>query len=108
MSTPEGEVLKSVCEYLALKRHFFFRSNNIPPVQRFKDGSMTFRRLPAYSVKGIPDIICIREGRFIGIECKAANGRLSPDQVVFEQLCIRNGGVYIVARSIDDVRSVGL
>lgn len=40
------------------------------------------------------------------IETKTRQGRLSPDQVAFQQQCQRDGALYIVARSIDDVRDV--
>jgi hypothetical protein len=59
-------------------------------------------------MKGVPDIIVLKDGKFIGIEAKAGSGRLSPDQAEFGRLCIKNGGEYVVARSIDDIQAVGL
>jgi hypothetical protein len=50
----------------------------------------------------------IRAGRFIGIEAKSGTSKLSADQADFARECIRNGGEYIVARSIDDVQKAGL
>jgi hypothetical protein len=105
----ESEILRSLCDYLSLKKRFFWRSNNIPPVQRFGDGSMAFRRLPAYSLKGIPDIIMIDStGHFIGIEAKGKKGRLSPEQEDFRRRCKENGAEYIVAKSVDDLIEHGL
>jgi hypothetical protein len=96
MATPEGEVLSMICEYLALKRYFFWRQNTAPT---FDWKTRQFRSMPKHAMKGIPDIIVIRDGRFIGIEVKGPKGKLSPDQAEFGRLCMRNGAEYIVARS---------
>src|SRR5690349_12013588 len=101
----ESEVLRAICEYLALRKVFFFRSNNQPI---FDPARKVFRALPKYTMKGIPDIIAIKDGRFIGIEVKTDKGRQSPEQKEFEQLCSKHGGKYIVVRSIDDVQAIGL
>lgn len=104
----ESEVLRAICDYLALRRVFFFRCNNIPAVYVDKAGQRQFRKLPKYTMKGIPDIIAIRDGRFIGIEVKAEKGRLSPHQVEFARQCLEAGGEYVVAKSIEDVQRAGL
>lgn len=63
----------------------------------------TIRRVRA-SAEGAPDIIgVLRGGRFIGIECKALRGRQSPEQKAFQQMIERMGGLYILARSVQDV-----
>lgn len=100
-----SELVRAICDYLALRKHFFWRSNNVPVFDRARN---TFRRLPLYTMKGLPDIIVIENGRFIGIEAKAGSGRLSKEQADFGRECLRNGGDYIVARSIDDVQKAGL
>jgi hypothetical protein len=105
MATPEGEIVSAICNYLALKHCFFWRNNNTPiydPTRKL------FRAMPQFTMKGIPDIIVIKAGRFIGIEVKKEKGRLSPEQVEFGRECVRNGGEYVVARSIDDVEHAGL
>jgi len=67
-----------------------------------------FRKLPKYTRKGWPDICLIRNGKFYSIEVKTDVGRLSPEQKELGGEIIANGGMYVVARSIDDVRAVGL
>ncbi len=53
---------------------------------------------------GWPDITgLLLGGRFIGIECKAPNGRQSPVQKHMEQEIRRRNGIYVLARSVDDV-----
>lgn len=64
----------------------------------------TMRRIRA-SVEGAPDLIgLLRGGRFLGVECKAERGRQSPAQVAFQKMIEAMGGVYILARSAEDVR----
>jgi len=43
-----------------------------------------------------------------GIEVKTEIGRLSPEQKELGSEIISNGGMYVVARSIDDVQAAGL
>lgn len=99
----ENDVVSSICEYLEIKRYFFWRQNTTPV---FSQGH--FRRMPKHSKKGVPDIILIRSGLFIGLECKTDIGRQSPEQKQFESDCVKHGGKYLVVRSIDDVIAMGL
>ena len=95
----------AICDYLALKGHFFSRTNNAPI---FDTGRKAFRSLPKYTRKGWPDICLIKEGVFYGIEVKTDVGKLSPEQRELGAEIIANGGQYIIARSIDDVQAAGL
>lgn len=53
---------------------------------------------------GWPDLTCLAPGgRFVGVEVKAATGRQSPVQVDMQQRIERLGGLYVLARSVDDV-----
>jgi len=52
--------------------------------------------------KGIPDIIGIINGRFIGIEVKIGRDRQSADQKEVEREINEAGGVYFIAKSYDD------
>ena len=53
--------------------------------------------------KGISDILGIYEGRFLAIEVKRPGGRLSQYQKEFLKRVRDEGGIAIVARSVDDV-----
>lgn len=56
------------------------------------------------STAGVPDIVGItKDGRFLGIEVKTKNGRLSPHQEQFIKRINDAGGVAFVARSVEDV-----
>jgi hypothetical protein len=53
---------------------------------------------------GWPDITgLLPDGRFIGVECKSPTGRQSPAQSRMQEEIRRRNGVYILARSIEDV-----
>src|SRR5689334_15853908 len=67
----ESEIQAAILDYLALRGHFCFRLNNIPAVYIDRHGARQFRKLPKYTMKGIPDIVLIHNGRFYGIECKS-------------------------------------
>lgn len=99
MELTESQIQKQICDYLTKRSHFHWRQNNT--------GKMPGGRY--VSVKpGIPDIFLIKAGRLFGIEVKTPKGKLSKEQVDFGRECVRNGGEYIVARSLDDVVRVGL
>jgi len=97
----------------------FWRQNVAPTVQKGKDGSMLFRRMPKYALSGIPDIIVIKQewnyhlhpsdpprlGLFYGIECKQPGKKRSDGQKIFAKYC---PGVHVLATSLDDVKEAGL
>lgn len=61
-------------------------------------------RFLRFGLKGSPDILGIADGgRFVGIEVKTGTGRQTPEQKLFQAMTFRRGGVYIIARSLDDV-----
>ena len=59
------------------------------------------------SIKGVSDIIGLTsDGRFIAVECKRERGGvLSPEQKKFLESVKRNGGIGIVANSLDTLIS---
>lgn len=100
----ERDIQLAICDYLALRRYFFWRANTIPAPA--KDGG--FRAMPKYGMTGVPDIIVVKDGRFIGLEVKRPGGKVSEAQAEFARACMRAGGRYEVVRSVDDVQRVGL
>lgn len=52
---------------------------------------------------GIPDIICCYRGKFIAIEVKSQNGKLSKLQEYNQEKILRANGIVLVARSVNDV-----
>lgn len=101
----ESEIQSTVCEYLARKKHFFSRINNIPV---YDSKRKVFRALPKYTRKGFPDIMVLWQGYPVFLEIKAPKGRQSPEQKEFQADCEKQGIEYHIIKSLDDVINVGL
>lgn len=92
----ESAIQAQILQYLSLKGIFHYRNNS----GGFKDANNHFYRFGAL---GSPDIICVVEGRFVGIEVKAPGGRQSEHQISFQKRLEAAGGKYILAYSLEDV-----
>jgi hypothetical protein len=57
------------------------------------------------SEKGIPDITALepKTGRYIGIEAKAGKDQLREDQIKWKSRILAGGGIFIEARTLEDV-----
>jgi len=55
---------------------------------------------------GISDLIFIAYGQTFYIEVKDAKGKQKPEQLAFEQHCKANNQMYLLARSVDDVKQL--
>jgi len=92
----ESRVVASVLAYLAhLPGCFAWRNNS--GVARIGG------RVVRFGGVGSADILCCYRGRFIGVECKAAGGRQSPLQARWQKKLEAAGGLYFLARSVEDV-----
>jgi len=77
--TPEGKVKRKVVE--VLKKHevwYFFPANN------------------GFGKSGIPDIIAIVDGHFVGIEVKSATGKPTELQKICGKQIEEAGGTWLV------------
>jgi len=77
--TPEGKVKRRVIE--VLKKHevwYFFPANN------------------GFGKSGIPDIIAIVDGHFVGIEVKSATGKPTELQKICGKQIEEAGGTWLV------------
>lgn len=101
----EKEIQLAICDYLALRKVFFWRQN-VAPVYDSKNER--FRAMPKYSLTGVSDIIALKDGKAYFLEVKRPKGIQSENQKIFERLVTDNGGVYRVVMSIDDVQALGL
>lgn len=60
-----------------------------------------------FGLPGMADISGIMQGgRRIEIECKTATGRQSPEQKRWQAMIEKFGGLYVLARSVEDVGKV--
>lgn len=53
--------------------------------------------------KGLSDLTAIKNGRTVYIEVKTPRGSQSDDQIQFQADIELHGGLYILARSVEDV-----
>lgn len=72
---------------------------------RNNTGSLPSRtgRVVKFGLVGSPDIIGCHRGRFVGIEVKSSTGKQREAQINFQRAFERSGGLYILARAVDDV-----
>jgi len=95
--TPEGRIKSVILRYLE-RRGFFAWNNPSGCVRATPDRWIHFGK------KGSADIIGILpDGKFLAIETKSKNGRLTPEQKDFLDKVRFLGGVAIVARSFQEL-----
>lgn len=92
----ESDVQRAILDYLVLKRIFHYRNNS----GAFKRDDGHFYRFGAV---GSPDIVCVINGQYVGIEVKAPGGRQSEHQKEFQRRLELAGGKYVLATSLDSV-----
>lgn len=91
----EDQIKKQIMRFLKLRHDItFWRQNS------GRKGKIRFT-----SRNGISDIVCVvaPRGRFFGIEVKDAKRKQDDDQITFQEDIERVGGVYLLARSLNDV-----
>ena len=103
MKTPESAVLRACLDYLRIRSHFVARVNN----GAFE--TTGGRWVQCTDVPGFPDIIGITvDGKALAVEAKSTMGRMGRSQEIFKSTWIARGGIYILARSIEDLQANGL
>jgi hypothetical protein len=106
----ERDVQKLILDYLKWHRIFHWRQNVGSMAGKYK-GKDWFVR---FGYRGMPDIFLMRlvanvwnvnhaVPQIIGIEVKAPNGEQSQMQREFQTEFEKAGGIYILARSLEDV-----
>lgn len=99
----ESNIVKACIE--CLQWHGFIVLRNNSGFLILQDGNNK-KRAVKLGLKGSSDIIaCSPNGRFVAIECKTKNGKLTEDQKRFLDEVQKKGGITAVVRSIDDVLS---
>lgn len=98
MRSTEKDTQRAILDYLVLKRVFHWRNNT----GSFKAEHGGFYR---FGVPGSPDIFAVLPptGQLVGIEVKDTKANPTETQVAFGFALARAGGLYLVARSLDDV-----
>ncbi len=105
----EKDIQREICDYLFSKGVFFWRSNNVPVFAMSGSGFRRFHSMPKYAPKGLPDIICLVKGRFIGLEVKRPNNPSKTgheNQIEMGKKIDKNGGLYKIVFSLNDVLNI--
>lgn len=97
----EKEIQASICSYLDLRKHFWWR-NNSGALKTERGGFIRF------GTPGSPDIIVVHAGRRFFLEVKGLGNYQSAEQRQFQQRAEAAGPCYAVVRSIDEVVCLGL
>lgn len=95
----EKELQKLIMDYLSAKRIFHYRNNSGVMFSEYKGK----KRMVRFGSVGSPDIVCVQNGIYVGIEVKNATAVQNESQVAFQQALTKAGGRYILARSLEDV-----
>jgi len=96
----EKAIENSILFYLARREIFAWKVKSVgtfdPKIGKFRKSSNLY-------MKGVSDILGIYKGKPLAIEVKSKKGVLSDEQKTFLIKFKINGGIAIVARSIEDV-----
>lgn len=102
----EGKIQLAIIKHLKSKGVFCWRQNNQGLYDRNLNNGFGGYRSSVYGMPGVADILGImpdKTGRFLAVEVKTPKGRQSAEQVLFQKRVELAGGVYILARSVEDV-----
>lgn len=100
----EQDIQEAICEYLALKKYFFWRQNTMG---LFDSRKKIYRRMPRYAMNGVSDIILVHGGKIICLEVKRPGGSLSQSQKDFKDGLLKAEGQYYIVHSVFDVQKLG-
>jgi hypothetical protein len=94
----EADVLKAVLATLEMHP-------KVAWVARMNSGAFEVEgRFIKAGFKGCSDILgMLKGGRLLAVECKSSKGKETADQAAFGARVAEEGGLYFVARSVDDV-----
>lgn len=97
----ESKVLTACLRYLGARSDCRVWRNNSGKLPRADGGFVSF------GLVGSADILGLRlpAGQFVAIECKSPTGRTTKQQDAFARMVRAFGGLYIVARSVEDLYS---
>lgn len=100
-SATESQIQGDCLDWLAWHQILAFRVNSGQVLVANRNGSPRMIKL---APPGTADIIgMLPGGRFLAVECKTRKGKQTPEQEEFEQRVLANGGVYVLARSSEDL-----
>lgn len=104
MIRSESVLVRAILEaYAGHPRIALWRANT--GVARVHGSHVRFGKVGAADITGLRDALHAR-GQRIEIECKTEKGKQRPEQVEFQRMIEHFGGIYILARLVEDVKAV--
>lgn len=97
MKILEKDIQKAILDYLGYQKDIYFFRAGAGAIQTLKGGYFKTGKA------GLPDIIVLKDGRFIGLEVKTPSGRVSEAQEQAKQDIVACKGEYHIVTSIDEV-----
>ena len=98
----ETAIQRDILDNLLWRNVFAWRTANIPvPIRRGR--KIVGMRKADPHTRGQPDITAVIGGRYLGIEVKKWDGKQSDEQKLWEERVRKAGGIYLLARSWEDV-----
>jgi hypothetical protein len=101
----KSNIQSAICDYLALRKHFFYRTNNTPI---YDTNRKVFRAMPKHTPKDISDIFVLYGVRPYFLEVKRPGSHQTPEQREFQKHAEFARAIYAVVRSIEEVQKLGL
>jgi Holliday junction resolvase len=92
----ERDIQRQVMDWLSLQKLFHYRQN-VGAVKRGK-------RYIKFGHKGLPDVVAIVSGVYVGLEFKREGEDQTPEQTEIMKLIREAGGQYGVIRKLEDAQ----
>jgi len=100
----EKEIQYTIIQYLEYQKNLYFiRTNSFAGSFLRRNGSAGYIK---NNKAGCPDIIVLKNGRFIGLEVKTDKGKQSDLQKEAEKQIKNSGGEYYIIRRLEDVLDI--
>lgn len=102
MKKSEKEVENEILAWLQMCPGLYWKNNSVGIYDRTKG---SYRRPSKYHINGTSDVLGVfPDGRFVAIEVKSQRGKVSESQDLFLKAVVKNGGIALIARSLEDVQ----
>lgn len=102
----EQSTVHQIMTYLVMRGILCYRTRNTGTIIHGPRGIVYGRDRYWRTQAGCPDILAWDNGKAYGIEVKSKTGRVRPEQELWLSRFRDEGGVGIVARSLEDVMEV--
>lgn len=97
---PEQGILNTILYWLNINHIPHVHVRNSGNIAHTPTGIKFVRTL--FHQRGVPDILVFKAGRSYAVECKSPEGRISKEQKDWHAFFEREGGISVIARSLEE------